>query len=76
MTDMIRMLNKDYDLTAIDETELADTMKELCETYLMCRYEISTATLDVWDSIVRVSKEIVRRSTRYKSPTNAEVAPS
>jgi len=67
MTDMIRMLNKDYDLTVIDETELADIMKEICETYLMCRYELSTATLDVWDSIERVSKEIVRRSRTIKS---------
>lgn len=58
----IRLLSKEYDLKPVDETELATIMKELCETYIMCRYEMSTATLDVWDRIEYVSKEIMRRS--------------
>ena len=59
---MIRVLNPDYDLTSESDLELAETMKELCEVYIMCRHEISTATCDVWASIVRVAEEIVRRS--------------
>jgi len=58
----LRVLSKDYNITSVDDTELATIMKELCETYIMCRYEMSTATLDVWDRIEHVSKEIVRRS--------------
>lgn len=57
----IRILSKDYDLTLVDDTELAVIMKEMCETYIMCRSEISTATLEVWDRIEHVSKEIMRR---------------
>lgn len=57
----IRLLSKEYDLTSVDDTELATIMKELCGTYIMCRYEMSTATLEVWDRIEHVSKEIVRR---------------
>ncbi|RLG68596.1 MAG: hypothetical protein DRO11_08865 [Methanobacteriota archaeon] len=59
---MIRVLNPNYDLSQESDLELAETMKELCETYVMCRHEISTATCDVWASIVRVAEEIVRRS--------------
>lgn len=58
----IRLLSKEYDLTSVDDTELATILQELCGTYIMCRYEMSTATLDVWDRIEHVSKEIVRRS--------------
>lgn len=57
----IRMLSEDYDLTKVDDTKLATILKELCTTYIMCRYEISTATLDVWGCIIRVSSEIVDR---------------
>ncbi len=62
MMSEIRILSKEYDITSVDDTELATIMKEMCETYIMCRYEMSTATLDVWDRIEHVSKEIVRRS--------------
>lgn len=62
MKERIRLLNPDYDLKADSDLELAQTMKELCETYAMCRYEISTATCDVWRSIVKVAREIVRRT--------------
>lgn len=57
----IRLLSKEYDLTIVDETELATILKEMCERYIMCRHEISTATLDAWECIERTSKEIVRR---------------
>jgi len=58
----LRVLSEDYDLTSVDDTELATIMKEMCETYIMCRSGLSTATLDVWACIERVSMEIVRRS--------------
>ena len=60
-TDKIAVLNPDYDLSADSDLELAQTMKRLCSEYEMCRYTISTATPEVWDCIVRVAKEIVRR---------------
>lgn len=59
---MVKLLNKDYDLRGISEEEITRIMQELCETYDMCRTELSTATLDVWACIVRVAKEIARRS--------------
>ena len=59
--DIIKLLSPKYDLTAIPETELADIMKELCTEYSQCRQEISTATLDVWNCIIRVATEIVTR---------------
>ena len=58
----LRLLSEEYDLTSVDDTELATIMKEMCETYIMCRHELSTATLEVWGCIERVSKEIARRS--------------
>lgn len=55
------MLNKEYDLTQLSEVEIADIMQKLCADFITCRYEMSTATLDVWDRIEHVSKEILRR---------------
>lgn len=57
----IRMLNKEYDLSQDDDYEIANIMEKLCSDYQMCRNEISTATLDVWDRIEHVSEEILRR---------------
>jgi len=61
MSDMIRILAKDTDLKSESDLSLATIMQELCGTYAMCRAEISSATLDVWDRIEMVSKEIQRR---------------
>lgn len=68
----IRLLSENYNLGNADDGELADIMKELCETYIMCKYELSTATLDVWGCIERVSKEIVSRvdEPSGKSPSD------
>jgi len=59
--DTIALLNKDYDLSGDTDLELARIMERLCSEYQMCRNTISTATLDVWNCIVRVAEEIVRR---------------
>lgn len=47
----IRILSKEFDLTSTDDTELATILQELSGTYIMCRHELSTATLDVWAAI-------------------------
>ena len=60
-TDKIAVLNPDYDLSADSDLELAQTMKRLCSEYEMCYYTVSTAICEVWDCIVRVAEEIVRR---------------
>jgi len=59
--DTVALLNKDYDLSGDTDLELARIMERLCSEYQMCRNTISTATLDVWNCIVRVAKEILRR---------------
>ena len=59
--DKIPVLNPDYDLSVDSDLELAQTMKRLCSEYEMCYYTISTAICEVWDCIVRVAEEIVRR---------------
>jgi len=61
MTYMQQMLNPKYDLKMISNEELAEIMRQLCDNYDMCYHDISTATLDVWASIIRVAKEIVDR---------------
>jgi len=72
--DKIAVLNKDYDLSVDSDLELARTMKRLCSEYEMCRYCLSTATLDVWHGIVRVAKEIVKRETCTNSRDLIELA--
>ena len=59
--DKIAVLSEDYDLTVDSDLELAQTMKRLCGEYEMCYYTLSTAICEVWDCIVRVAEEIVRR---------------
>jgi len=59
--DTVALLNEDYDLSGDTDLELARIMERLCSEYQMCRNTISTATLDVWNCIVRVAKEIARR---------------
>ncbi len=59
--DKIPVLSKDYDLSLDSDLELAQTMKRLCGKYEMCYYTLSTAICEVWDCIVRVAQEIVRR---------------
>jgi len=55
-------LNKEYDLTLVDDVELATIMKDQCETFIKCKYEMSTAILDAWDRIDQIAKEIARRN--------------
>lgn len=64
MPDKILMLNMDYDLSQESDLSIADTMKRLCDQYAMCRCEISSATLDVWERIEHVSKETIRRAEK------------
>ncbi len=60
--DTVALLNKDYDLSGDTDLELARIMERLCSEYQMCRNVLSSATLDVWNCIVRVAKEIARRT--------------
>lgn len=60
----IPMLNMNYDLSQESDLSLADTMKTLCDQYAMCRCEISSATLDVWERIEHVSRVIIRRADK------------
>ena len=59
--DKIPLLSEDYDLSMDSDLELVQTMKRLCGEYEMCYYTLSTAICEVWDCIVRVAEEIVRR---------------
>ena len=59
--DKIPVLSEDYDLSVDSDLELTQTMKRLCSEYEMCYYTLSTAICEVWDCIVRVAEEIVRR---------------
>jgi len=59
--DKIPVLSEDYDLSLDSDLELVQTMKRLCGEYEMCYYTVSTAICEVWDCIVRVAEEIVRR---------------
>jgi len=59
--DKIPVLSEDYDLSVDSDLELVQTMKRLCGEYEMCYYTVSTAICEVWDCIVRVAQEIVRR---------------
>ncbi|RKY40693.1 MAG: hypothetical protein DRP85_08160 [Candidatus Makaraimicrobium thalassicum] len=72
--DKIAVLSEDYDLSQDSDLELAATLKRLCSEYEMCRYCLSTATLDVWHGIVRVAKEIVKRETCTNSCDSIELA--
>jgi len=72
--DKIVVLSKDYDLSQDSDLELAKTLKRLCSKYEMCRYCLSTATLDVRHGIVRVAKEIVKRETCTNSRDLIELA--
>ena len=72
--DKIAVLSEDYDLSQDSDLELATTLKRLCSEYEMCRYCLSTATLDVWHGIVRVAKEIVKRETCTNSRDLIELA--
>ena len=72
--DKIAVLNENYDLSGDSDLELATTLKKLCSEYEMCRYCLSTATLDVWHGIVRVAKEIVKRETCANSRDLIELA--
>jgi len=60
-TNKIPVLSEDYNLSLDSDLELARTMKRLCGEYEMCYYTMSTAICEVWDCIVRVAQEIVRR---------------
>ncbi|MBP2029363.1 hypothetical protein J2755_000283 [Methanohalophilus levihalophilus] len=62
MSETVKTLRPDFDLRYIDNGQLADTMRDLCESYDQCYHEMSTATGTVWESIERVAKEIVRRT--------------
>jgi len=62
MSEKIALLNKDYDLSTDSDIDLVKIMKRLCDEYEMCRNSMSTATCKVWDCIVRVAEEIMRRS--------------
>ena len=64
--DKIALLSKNHDLFSDTDLELSFIMERLCSEYQMCRNTISTATLDVWECIVRVAKEIVRREDKKK----------
>lgn len=59
-----RILNTDYYLSSISDIELADTMQTQCEVYAMAYNEMSTAILEVWASVVRIAKEIVKRERK------------
>ena len=72
--DKIAILSEDYDLSQDSDLELAATLKRLCGEYEMCRYGLSTATLDVWHGIVRIAKEIVKRETCTNSRDPIELA--
>ena len=72
--DKIVVLSKDYDLSQGSDLELVATLKKLCDEYEMCRYCLSTATLDVWHGIVRVAKEIIKRGTCSNSRDLIELA--
>ena len=60
-TDRLALLSKDYDLSKESDFKLSTTIKMLCNEYIMCRYGASPAICEVWDCIIRVAKEIVRR---------------
>lgn len=59
--DTVAILNPNHDLSGDSDVELAHIMERLCNEYQMCRCTLSTATLDVWNCIVRVAKEILKR---------------
>ena len=72
--DKIAVLNENCDLSENSDLELAAILKKLCGEYEMCRYCLSTATLDVWHGIVRIVKEIVKRETCANSRDLIELA--
>ena len=69
----IPVLNPDYDLSVDSDLELVQTMKRLCSEYEMCYYTISTAICEVWDCIIRVAEEIVRRGSCERDSEIGEV---
>ena len=58
----IKLLRQGFNLSELNDLELAQIMRERCELYDKCRSEISTATSDVWENIVRIAKEISKRN--------------
>ncbi|MHC1583140.1 MAG: hypothetical protein ACXQTM_00650 [Methanosarcinales archaeon] len=74
IADKIAVLSEDHDLSQDSDLELVAILKKLCAEYEMCRYCLSTATLDVWHGIVRVAKEIVKRETCSNSRDLIELA--
>lgn len=60
----IPMVDLNHDFTQESDLSLADIMKTLCDQYAMCRCEISSATMDVWERIEHVSKVITRRAEK------------
>jgi len=72
-SDKIPVLNPNYNLSADSDLELAQTMKRLCGEYEMCYYTISTAICEIWDGIVRVAEEIVRRGSCQRYSEKREV---
>jgi len=72
--DKIAVLSEDHDLSQDSDLELVAILKKLCAEYEMCRDCISSATLAVWDGIVRVAKEIVKRETCIDSRDPIELA--
>jgi len=59
--DRLAILNKKYNLSKSSDLELVMAMKTLCNEYMMCQYTYSPGLDDVWNSIVRIAKEIIRR---------------
>lgn len=60
--DEIKILNNEYDLSTSSDVDLATIMKDQCETFIMCKYELSTAILEAWDRIDYISREIIKRN--------------
>ncbi len=65
----IKLLRQGFNLSELNDLELAQIMRERCELYDKCLSEISTATRmintatsDVWENIVRIAKEISKRN--------------
>jgi len=63
ITNTVKLLRKEFMLDFLDNLQLADTMRDLCDSYNRSYHEMSTATEDVWECIERVAIEIARRKT-------------
>ncbi len=58
--DRILLLDKDYDPTRESDLKLVQTMRRLCSEYEWA-YN-SGLVHDIWDAIVKVAQELVRRT--------------